>query len=142
MKILKTFEDLGVRYIRQKLDAADYQLRARPEIVVDRKQNLIEVASNLVQEHDRFKRELLRAQEAGTHIVVLIEHSTRIKSIEDVARWENPRLRYSPMAITGERMAKVMRTMSDKYGVEWAFCDKDHTGKKILEILGWQTEGG
>jgi hypothetical protein len=25
--------------------------------------------------------------------------------------------------------------MSDKYGVEWQFCKKSETGKRIIEIL-------
>ena len=28
-----------------------------------------------------------------------------------------------------------MRTMADRYGVAWEFCDKRQTGRRILEIL-------
>lgn len=38
--------------------------------------------------------------------------------------------------IGGERIAKVMRTMESKYGVEFEFCRKKDTGKRILELLG------
>lgn len=102
---------------------------------IDRKHDLQEVASNLIQEHDRFKRELLRAQEGGTQLIVLIEHSNRIKCVDDVERWQNPRLRFSPKAVTGERLANIMRVMSARYGVIWMFCDKQHTGQRIVEIL-------
>jgi len=102
---------------------------------VDRKQNLIEVVNNVQEDHERFKRELLLAKDSGTHLVILVEHSNKIKCIDDVARWQNPRIRVSPMAMTGERLSKIMRTMADKYGIEWRFCDKDHTGEKIMEIL-------
>ncbi len=37
---------------------------------------------------------------------------------------------------TGEELYKAMVTMSEKYGVEWVFCDKKDTGKRIVEILG------
>lgn len=38
--------------------------------------------------------------------------------------------------MTGERVAKVMRTMEEKYGVEFHFCRKSESGKRILELLG------
>jgi hypothetical protein len=31
--------------------------------------------------------------------------------------------------------------MSERYGVEWRFCDKRQTGKKILEILQEGNDG-
>lgn len=103
--------------------------------MVDRKQNLAEIAGNLTQQHERFRAELERAKRAKIRVIVLCEHGGQIRSLEDVEKWENPRRRESPGAITGERMAKIMRTMSDRYGVEWRFCDKRQTGKRILEIL-------
>jgi hypothetical protein len=36
---------------------------------------------------------------------------------------------------TGEELYKAMVTMSEKYGVEWVFCDKKETGSKIVELL-------
>lgn len=36
----------------------------------------------------------------------------------------------------GERVAKIMRTMNEKYGVEFQFCRKNESGKRILELLG------
>lgn len=133
--ILRYFDGQNIKHIHEKLDVGDYQIVGHPEIVVDRKQNLQEVCGNLAQEHDRFKRELLRAMEAGIQLVVLIEHSARIKCIEDVRLWENPRLKYSPMALTGERLANIMLTQQERYGVRYEFCDKRHTGQRIMEIL-------
>lgn len=36
----------------------------------------------------------------------------------------------------GERVAKIMRTMNEKYDVEFQFCRKNESGKRILELLG------
>jgi ribosome-associated protein len=36
---------------------------------------------------------------------------------------------------TGEELYKAMVTMTEKYGVEWVFCDKKNTGKRIVELL-------
>ena len=135
-QILAEFERNGIEAIRQKLDFGDYMNPDNPGIVIDRKQNLLEVASNLCQEHDRFCRELKRCNDAGCHMVVLIEHSNRIRSMQDVAGWVNPRLKMSPMAVSGVRLYRIMLAISARYGVDFLFCDKRHTGKRIIEILG------
>lgn len=38
--------------------------------------------------------------------------------------------------MSGERVAKIMRTMTERYGVEFHFCRKSESGKRILELLG------
>lgn len=35
----------------------------------------------------------------------------------------------------GDVLHKILCTMQRKYGVEFLFCDKKDTGKRILEIL-------
>jgi hypothetical protein len=59
-----------------------------------------------------------------------------VKTLKDVIDWKNPRLKKSPLAVDGERLYRIMRNMAVTYGFGWAFCDKVHTGKKIIEILG------
>jgi hypothetical protein len=105
-------------------------------VCIDRKQDLQELAGNLCQQHERFRAEMVRAQDVGIRLIFLIEHSATIKSLDDVRNWVNPRLKTSPKAITGARMAAIMETMAQKYGVEWRFCDKKSTGRLICEILG------
>ena len=134
-RILSEFDKQGVKYYTSKLYVGDYMNLDNPRLVIDRKQNLNEVASNVCQEHERFIAELVRARDAGIHIIVLVEHGRLVQSLEDVIWWDNPRLQISPKAITGERLYKIMCTISEKYGCEWAFCTKADTGKKILELL-------
>lgn len=134
-KILATFDKEGVRYFSSKLYVGDYQRLDNGLLVVDRKQNLQEIIGNECQQHDRFKAELLRAKEAGIQIVILIEHGPNIRCIEDVENWTNPRLKLSPKAMTGKRLASVMRVQAERYGVRWEFCTKAQTGKRILKIL-------
>jgi hypothetical protein len=137
-----------------------------PRMIIDRKQNLSEYCANTCQNHERFRSELIRAQENGIKLIILIEHSTRIKSIKDVEIWENPRrkvktkvwiedklaidengeeywiaghyetIEIETKAMTGKTLAQVMRTQERKYGCKFMFCDKLHTGKRIIEILG------
>lgn len=136
--IMKQFEAAGVRVIRTKLWVADYQLFDNPHLVVDRKQNLSELCNNVVQDHKRFRDELIRAQEVGISVVVLVEHGGGIKSLEDVPNWVNPRLKVSPLAVSGERLYKILKAMEYTYKVRFEFCTKAQTGKRILQIL---TEG-
>lgn len=136
--IMKQFEASGVRVIRTKLWVADYQLFDNPHLVVDRKQNLSELCNNVVQDHKRFRDELIRAQEVGISVVVLVEHGGGIKSLEDVPNWVNPRLKVSPLAVSGERLYKILKAMEYTYKVRFEFCTKAQTGKRILQIL---TEG-
>jgi hypothetical protein len=134
--ILAEFGKQGVKYYISKLFVGDYMSLDNPRLIIDRKQNLTEICSNMCQQHERFRAELLRAQENGIKIVILIEHSNQIKSVEDVAKWQNPRLKDGNKAMTGETLSKIMATMERKYGCEFLFCDKLHTGQKIIELLG------
>ena len=137
-KIMEYFNQIGVRVIRSKLYVGDYQLMSNPYLTVDRKQNLNELCNNVVQDHKRFTDELIRAAEVGISVVVLVEHGGGIKSLEDVPKWENPRLKESPLAVSGERLYKILKAIEYTYGVRFEFCDKRHTGQRIMEIL---TEG-
>ncbi len=139
VKILAEFDRQGVEYVRRALNFADYADPEKlPGTVIDRKQNLLETAVCCVQQRARFVREIERCNRAGCHLVVLIEHSPQIRELEDVIRWKNPRLKVSPLAVSGERLFKIMKAMETHYGIEWQFCGKQQTGKRIIEILGGQ----
>ena len=135
IRIMKTFDAEGVEVVRRALPFGDYLNPDRPGIVIDRKQTLLEVASNLIQDRVRFLREVDRANRSGCRLIVLVEHSNRIRCLEDVMHWNNPRLKESPYAVSGERLYKIMYTMGQYYHFGWEFCDKVHTGKKIIELL-------
>lgn len=90
-KILKTFDDNGVKHFSSKLLVGDYMSLDNPRLIIDRKQNLQELCGNVCQQHERFKRELLKAINAGIQLVILVEHGPDIQSLEDVWFWENPR---------------------------------------------------
>ena len=90
-KIMKTFDDNGIKHFSSKLLVGDYMSLDNPRIIIDRKQNLQELCGNVCQQHERFKRELLKAIDAGIQLVILVEHGPDIKSLEDVYFWKNPR---------------------------------------------------
>ena len=134
-KILAYYKKNEIEVVRQKLDVGDYMLSPDGKISVDRKQNLSEVAINLGKDRFRFGRECQRAKDAGVQLVILVEHGGRIKDIEHVRAWQNPRLSISPYALSGPRIYQIMKTFTLKFGVQWEFCCKQSTGKRIIEIL-------
>lgn len=140
-KILAEFDRQRVKWFVSKLPQADYMSLDNPKLLIDRKQNLNELCNNVVQDHKRFRAELLRAQEYGQHIIVLVEHSKNIRSLEDVIHWVNPRLKVSPLAVSGERLYKILSAISKTYGVEFRFCTKDQTGATIIELLKGENNG-
>lgn len=150
-RILSEFEKHGVQSISSKLYVGDYMSFDNPRLIIDRKQNLQELCGNVCQQHERFKRELLRAMEAGIQLIILIEHGQGINSIEDVYFWKNPRkheVRWrivngkrekyivSAKAVDGNQLYKSLCTIRDRYNVQFEFCEKKDTGKKIIELLG------
>ena len=90
-KIIKTFDENGVKHFSSKLLVGDYMSLDNPRLIIDRKQNLQELCGNVCQQHERFKKELLKAIDAGIQLVILVEHGSDVKNLEDVWFWQNPR---------------------------------------------------
>lgn len=149
-RIKEQFDELGVDYFRSKLYVGDYQSLDNPRLVIDRKKDLQELCGNVCQQHERFKAELVRAIQSGIKIVILCEHGEEIKTMEDVYFWQNPRKHrviwktvdgkriktvVSEKAVDGCQLYKSLCTIQDRYNVDFIFCQKEETGKKIVEIL-------
>ena len=132
-QIKAEFSRQGIETITSKLYVGDYARLDNMTTVIDRKQNLNELAGNVVEK--RFHEEIKRASAHGIHIIFLVEHGKGIKDLIDVLFWENPRIKESPRCISGEHLFKSMTTLSERYGVEWQFCTKRETGRRIVEIL-------
>lgn len=131
-KIVEEFDRRGVKHPVSKLMVGDYMNYDNPRLIVDRKQNLSEVCSNVCQGHERFRNELKRARENEIRLIILVEHGRGIHCLEDVIWWNNPR---GGKSIQGEVLYKVMKTQERKYGIKYLFCDKRQTGRRIIEIL-------
>ncbi len=135
-QIVNYFNEAGIQHYTSKLFVGDYMSLDNPRVVIDRKQNLLEICGNVCQQHKRFTNELKRAKENGIKVIILCEHGGNIKSLSDVLKWDNPRLRTSPKAVSGKQLFKILFTIRQKYDVDFVFCDKRMTGYKIVEILG------
>lgn len=128
--VREQFERLEIPYMMKKLDFGDYMVPGQP-LSVDRKQNLEELAANLcTRDERRFWNEIRGAHKAGIKLIVLCEHSRNVKEPRDVLKW---RSKYS--RITGQMLFEAMFKASAAYGVQFRFCSKKQTGKRIVEIL-------
>ena len=136
--IIKAFDEANIVHETTKLLFGDYRDWNRPEIVVDRKQSIAELAKNCTVEHERFKREMEKAQRAGATLVILVEQNRyksgdswiHVNDISDLMLWEN---KYT--TIRGEKIFRVLRSWQSKYPIRVEFCDKRSTGKRIIEII-------
>ena len=147
----------GVTIIRTKLLVGDYTLPTDQSVCIDTKAGMQEVYSNVVQQHERFRRELETAAAAGIRLVVLVEEAG-INTLSDVEHWKNERRErwfminaahkagkmrnvriptLSPLASV--QVMNIMQTMEERYGIEWVFCSKQDTGERIWELLNRST---
>lgn len=129
----KQMEDLGYTLEFKALTGSlvgDYMLSSDLSRSVDTKQNLQEINSNIFSDTSRFMKEVRRAFENHIKLYVLIEHGGQIKSINDVPKWK-PKYGNNNARRLYDRMCRI----SVMYGVEFVFCDKRSTGRKIIEIL-------
>ena len=141
--IIKTLDEARIPHASTKLLFGDYMDYNRPSIVIDRKQNIAELAKNCTWEHDRFRAELERAKAANARLIILVEQNRykdrdkwiHVESIEDIMLWSSPHT-----TIRGEKVFRVLRSWMSKYDIDVQFCDKRQTGRRILEIIYGETQ--
>lgn len=134
------------------------------KIAVDRKNSIDEICGNLCSsenEHRRFREEAITAQKAGAKFYVVIETEEKIRCLDDIRKWSNPRLhRYNKinyMHRLGKwqnvknpgkrppcdniRLMKTMYTMAQKYSINWIFVSPYESAAKIVELLTGEENG-
>lgn len=129
---------------------------------VDTKYGMTEIYGDLIgKQHERFRDECILAMQNNIELIMLIESAPEVSCLEDVKRWKNWKQIYAycrrnriktgsgmmerieefvahggqKPPVDGEQLYKTMNTVSRKYGVRWEFCDKNETGKRIIELL-------
>lgn len=136
--ILRTFDEAGIEHVSTKLLFGDYMDFNRPQIVIDRKQNIAELAKNCTVESERFRREMEKAKKAGATLVVLVEQNRykdrdewiQVETISDLIKWSSPHT-----MITGEKVYRVLVSWCAKFPIRVKFCDKRSTAETILKII-------
>jgi ribosome-associated protein len=132
--IRKYCEKQGIEIIRQALNVGDYQIAGKGDISVDTKYGVPELASNVFQDHERFRDECLRAQRCGIQLFVLVEENLpggRLDNWRSPIGWDGlPVHKFRP-----DVLRKAIITMQEEYGVKFRFCDPMHTGMWLIRIL-------
>jgi hypothetical protein len=60
---------------------------------------------------------------------------------EEVADLKSHGAKVQPPPTSGEQLYKMLSTISEKYNVDFLFCNKKETGRRIIEILGSDVNG-
>ena len=131
-KILEHFDKDGQEYITTKLDAGDYMIYKNYDVLIDRKDSILELAGNLCKtsEHYRVVREIQRAKELGCKRFIFLVADQKITCIDEVENWTS---KYSK--VKGSTLRKILTTMSQKYEVEFHFVKKSEMPSKIIALL-------
>ena len=134
-KILEYFDKIGQDYTISKLDRGDYMFFKKYNTIIDKKDGLLELAGNLcnTSEHERIKREIMRAKELGCNNFIFLIQENKIKGVQDIKNWKS---KYTK--VKGETLYKIMATMKQKYGVRFIICDKKSMGEMIIKLLSCQ----
>lgn len=137
------FQEQGITIVRSKLPYGDYAIM--PSTTVDTKKDIYELAQDIDQDHERFKAECVGARDSGCKLIVLVENTSNITLLSELANWQEPsdhfemrkRISKNPRTrrIEGSRLAKACITMSQRYGVEFLFCAPEDAGRIIVELL-------
>lgn len=133
-----SFEAMGIRLIRSKLAFGDYA--KPPEVAVDTKADLYELAYDIDCDHARFRRECAGARDAGVKLVVLTENDEGVSNLVTLSSWAEPPehfalRRNAQRRIRGDRLAKACATMEQRYGVRFLFCTPEASAEAVAAIL-------
>lgn len=135
------WESVGVTVIRTKLLVGDYMVFGG-RICIDTKMSVEEIAANIGgKEHARFREECKLAQKVGAKLIVLVENLDGFRTVDDVVQWINPNYNKTPRSIEGPRLMKAMKTMSDRYAVDFQFCTPEESGARIIKLLEEDGDG-
>ena len=130
-EVIEYFDRVGQRYFVSKVPAGDYINFRTPKVTIDLKASLVELANNLTRKHEQFRNEIILARrDMECDLVVLIREP--LESFEAVKQWQSNRTK-----LKGEQLYKIMKTISEKYGVIWRFCTRENAGEKIIQIIEW-----
>ena len=150
----KYFEENGIEIRRTKLYVGDYTLPTNQSVCIDTKKDIQELIGDICgKQHERFRSELIRAQEAGIQLIIIVENrgarisgtnfvNPTIRHLDDLEIWTNPRLcifkgnkQLYPTATKGKTLMKACMTLEKRYGVVFRFCTPEESGAEIVRFL-------
>lgn len=122
----------GIKWIRNKLYSGDVKLLNDTKVIIDLKKDINEIASNLCRtlEHERLKKEVQRAKDIGCERFIFMVKVKDITCVDEIINWKSKYSKVKP-----ETLIKIIKTFSERYGVEFMFYKKNEIAPKIIELL-------
>lgn len=154
------FQKNGIEVRRTKLYVGDYTLPTDQSVCIDTKKDIQELIGDICgKSHERFRKELIRAQESNIKLIILTEdnggycdrkrtiYNKPVTCVNDLFGWKNPRLfiwqngkQKYPKATKGQTLVKCLITLQEKYGCEFRFAKKEDSGAEIVKLLTERVE--
>lgn len=138
--IANYFDKNDILWQRATLETGDYMaikiedgsLYKDFSTIIDTKKDVLEIAGNLCRttEHERIKLEIMKAKLKNNENFIFLIADSKIENIDDLVGWSSPHTQ-----VKGEVLAKIMKTMQERYGCKFVFCKKNQMGAKIIELL-------
>lgn len=135
--IIKEFDRQGIQHFESKLYMGDYiDWENNPRYIIDRKQNIREIATNCTTEQRRLEAEMDKLNDLGARMTFLITQNKigdkKIECLEDLILWQAPKGRGT---VNGETVYRKLRRWLRIYPIDIQFCSKAEAGKRIIELL-------
>ena len=122
------WEEKEFHIIKKKLNEGDYTTEFLEGIAHIERKSGIDLYGSIIQGHDRFRAELIRAIEKNIKLVVMVECPEEMfyrKRFEGGFRVKTP----------GHVLKKIVNTMSIKYNVQFVWCE-DREDLKV-KMCAW-----
>ena len=131
--IIDTREQLPLEFtghetINRKLDEGDYNIAELEDKIVIERKSLQDLYHSITIDHQRFKREILRAKAKGKFMYIFIEgHLNEFYSL----KWTDRKLQTKP-----ETLKKIIDTMLHRYDISFIECrSREFMVTKILGTI-------
>ncbi len=118
----------GHKTIRRKLEEGDYNTIWLEDTIVIERKSLQDLYGSIIQDHERFKKEIIRARDKGKDFYIFLEGT-----LEEFyyLNWSKRERRISPQVLR-----KIINTMKERYNLIFIECNTRHEmSKKIVEKL-------
>lgn len=123
----KPLEFEGYETIRAKLDEGDYNIeKLIPYLVIERK-SLSDFYNSITNDHERFKKEILRSKEKDKMFFIFLEGTLEYFYS---MKWSDRKLKIKP-----EILKKIVETMENKYHLSIVECKNRKQMSKLIIAL-------
>ena len=152
--INEKIQDVIDRKTKRNIELKKMDFLGTYSIAVDTKCSIQELVQDIQSEHDRFRDELILAQNNSISLYIVVENkgtylnskrtiwNEDIHDLKGLYSWKNPRAfifragkQLYPNCAKGEWIAKCCITMEKKYGCKFVFCTPEESAKIITDIL-------